>query len=64
MECTGRSNYIIQDWTGGFLGHKGTIIPNNPTIGNNEANCVASSAMNAHVCRREDFVVLEYESKA
>lgn len=33
--CTGRSNYIIVDWTGNFLGFQGTIIPNNTVIGNN-----------------------------
>ena len=25
--CTGRINYIVQDWTGTFFGQKGTLIP-------------------------------------
>ena len=33
--CTGYENYLIQDWTGSFFGHTGTIIPSNDVIGNN-----------------------------
>lgn len=33
--CTGKQNYIITDWTGGFLGSPATIIANNSVIGNN-----------------------------
>ena len=62
--CTGRSNYLIIDWNGTFLGFKGTIIPNNTVIGSNEANCTFSAAMNAHICRRTDFAVLAYQSIA
>jgi hypothetical protein len=31
--CTGRSNYLINDWSGTFLGNQGSIVPNNPVIG-------------------------------
>ncbi len=33
--CTGKSNYLIIDWDGTFLGFKGTIIPNNTVIAEN-----------------------------
>jgi hypothetical protein len=33
IPCTGRSNYLVIDWNGTFLGYIGTIIPNNPAIG-------------------------------
>jgi hypothetical protein len=33
--CTGRSNFLIIDWNGTFLGFVGTIIPNNTVIGSN-----------------------------
>ena len=62
--CTGRSNYLVIDWDGTFLGFKGTIIPNNTVIGNNEPNCTFSSPMNAHICTRTDFAVLAYQSIA
>jgi hypothetical protein len=64
MQCTGRSNYLIQDWNGTFLSFKGTILPDNRVMGDNEENCTWNESMNAHVCKRTDFVVLEYESKA
>lgn len=31
--CTGKSNYLVVDWTGGFLGFNGTIVPNNTVFG-------------------------------
>lgn len=62
--CTGMNNYIIQDHDGSFLGFAGTLIANNSVIGNAEAGCVANSVMNGHVCQRNDFAVLEYESIA
>lgn len=62
--CTGRSNYLIIDWNGTFLGSAGTIIPNNVVIGSNEPGCVFSAPMNAHVCSRTDFAVLAYQSIA
>lgn len=40
--CTGKSNYLVIDWTGTFLGHIGTLIPNNTIIGSNENGCVFS----------------------
>lgn len=33
--CTGRSNFVIVDWTGSFLGFSGTIVPNNTVFGSN-----------------------------
>lgn len=63
--CTGRSNFVVTDFTGNFLGSPGTIIPNNRAIGDNEAGCVRSSIMNAHVCtNRLDFATLAFESIA
>lgn len=62
--CTGRSNYLIVDWNGTFLGFPGTIIPNNTVIGSNEPNCNPSSHMNAHICNRTDLAVLVYQSIA
>jgi hypothetical protein len=63
-ECTGKSNYLLQDWDGTFFGFKGVVLPNNKAIGDNEDNCVWSQAMNGHLCHREDFVILEYDSRA
>lgn len=56
--CTGFQNYLVQDFDGGFLGSKATIIPNNSIIAANEANCTFVSSMNAHLCTRSDFGVL------
>lgn len=64
MVCTGKSNYLITDWDGTFLGFKGTIIPNNTAIGDNEPGCVASVPMNSHICARTDFATLAYQSIA
>lgn len=50
--CTGKSNYIVMDWNGTFFGSIGTVIPNNPIIGNNELNCTPDSVMNSHLCNR------------
>jgi hypothetical protein len=33
--CTGKQNYQVMDWTGGFLGAPGSIIANNSAIGDN-----------------------------
>ena len=62
--CTGKNNYLITDWTGGFLGSPATIIANNSVIGNNEPNCTFSTSMNGHLCTRTDFATLEYQSIA
>jgi len=64
--CTGRINFVVQDWNGTFFGQKGTIIPNqNNPIALNEGCSAYSTAMNAYMCpTRQDFAVLEYESKA
>lgn len=62
--CTGRSNYVIIDWSGTFLGFQGTIIPNNTVVGNNEPGCTFSTTMNAHICRRTDFATLAFQSIA
>lgn len=64
MACTGKSNYLILDEDGTFLGFKGTIIPDNKLVGDNEANCNYSTHMNAHICNRTDFGVLGYQSVA
>jgi hypothetical protein len=56
--CTGKQNYQIVDWTGGFLGTPGTVIGNNSVIGNNEPGCTFSKAMNGHRCNRTDFATL------
>jgi hypothetical protein len=48
--CTGFNNYLVQDFTGTFLGQKGTVIPNNTQFGDGEDNCVYSSVMNAYTC--------------
>jgi hypothetical protein len=62
--CTGKQNYLVRDFNGTFFPFKGLIIPNNPTIGNNEANCTYNPTMNGHLCQRFDFGVLEYQSIA
>lgn len=64
MSCTGKSNYLIRDMNGTFLPSKGVIIPSNLPIGNNEAGCTYSQAMNGHICFREDFATLYYQSIA
>ena len=64
IECTGFQNYLVQDFDGTFLGSKATIIPNNSIIASNEANCTFVSSMNAHLCNRSDFGVLEYQNVA
>ncbi len=55
---------MIIDWDGTFLGFKGTIIPNNTVIAENEPNCVEVPSMNSHICTRTDFAVLAYQSIA
>jgi hypothetical protein len=62
--CTGFQNYLVNDFTGQFLGFVGSVIPNNTEIGSNEQNCTFSTPMNAYLCRRSDFGVLEYQSIA
>ena len=62
--CTGRSNYLINDWTGNFLPFVGSIVPNNSMIGNNEPGCTFSAPMNAYICNRSDFATLAYQSTA
>lgn len=62
--CTGRSNFLVIDWSGTFLGFNGTIVPNNTAFGSNELGCVFNSAMNAHICTRNDFATLAYQSIA
>ena len=62
--CTGKNNYLIHDYTGGFLPTKGILIANNSEIGDNSENCTFIPEMNGHYCEREDFGVLEYESIA
>lgn len=64
MSCTGFSNYLIQDVSGGFLGFNGTILPNNSWIGDGEVNCTAYPTIDAHICNRTDIAVLQYESIA
>ena len=59
MVCTGMSNYLLLDWNGTFLGTKATIIPNS-VIGSNEANCTFNTIMNGYLCKRTDFVALEF----
>lgn len=62
--CTGFQNYLIQDFNGSFFGQRGTIVPNNSLIGTNESSCTFSQPMNAYMCQREDFGVLEYQNVA
>ena len=35
MLCTGKNNYLIHDFTGGFIGEPGILIANNSEIGDN-----------------------------
>eukprot|EP00178_Gracilaria_changii_P001733 TRINITY_DN12424_c0_g1_i1.p1 TRINITY_DN12424_c0_g1~~TRINITY_DN12424_c0_g1_i1.p1 ORF type:complete len:205 (-),score=7.55 TRINITY_DN12424_c0_g1_i1:995-1609(-) len=62
--CTGKNNYLIHDYTGGFLGEPSILMSNNSEIGDNSENCTFISVMNGHHCVREDFGVMEYESIA
>lgn len=62
--CTGKNNYLIHDWTGDLLGNPGIVIANNSEIGDNSADCVFNEFINGHICNRQDFHVLEYESIA
>jgi hypothetical protein len=62
--CTGKHNYQITDWTGGFFPSPATVIGNNSVIGGNEPGCTFSSSMNAYLCNRTDFATLEYQSIA
>ena len=39
MLCTGKNNYIIHDFTGGFLPQPGILIANNSEIGDNSDGC-------------------------
>lgn len=58
------NNYLIHDWTGHLFGFRGVAIANNSEIGDNTPGCVYYEAINGHICDREDFGVLEYESIA
>ena len=40
------------------------MIANNSVIGDNEAGCTFNPSINGHICDRQDFGVLEYESIA
>jgi hypothetical protein len=62
--CTGYNNYLIQDHTGSFFGSQATIVANNSDIGLGEAGCTFSAPMNAYMCSRSDFGVLEYQNIA
>ena len=62
--CTGKNNYLVNDWTGDLLGFRGVMIANNSDIGDNEENCTFYPEINGHICERDDFGVLEYESIA
>ena len=62
--CTGMANYLIRDCTGDMFGFVGTAIANNREIGDNSDHCTFYSMMNGHICERNDFGVLEYESIA
>jgi hypothetical protein len=62
--CTGKTNYVIQDHDGSFLGYPGTILANNSVLGENEPNCTYNADINGYICNRTDFAVLEYESIA
>ena len=64
MLCTGLSNYLIRDATGDLFGFVGTAIANNREIGDNSDDCERYPTINGHICRRNDFGVLEYESIA
>ena len=63
MLCTGKENYLIHDYTGGFLPQPGVLL-GNKEIGQNTEECTFSQAMNGYLCTREDFGVIEYESVA
>lgn len=60
LPCTGRSNYLVVDWTGTFLGQVATLISNNNLIGTNEPKCTFSQEMNAYACARTDLAVLAF----
>ena len=63
-ECTGKSNYLVKDNSGTFLGQPSIILPNNERIGGSENGCSLNPVMNGHICTSGNFAVLEYESKA
>ena len=52
---------MVQDFSGGFLGFRGAVVPNGD-FSNNEANCTYSPVMNGSVCKRSDFGILEYQN--
>lgn len=58
MVCTGKINYIIQDHTSTLLPQGGTLLPNNPAIGDKTPSCTYRSLMNGYYCVRDDFAVL------
>lgn len=60
--CTGKSNYLVIDWTGSFLGQVATIIPKNNIITAYEPKCILSDRINAYTCNTTDFAVLAFQS--
>ena len=63
IHCTGKINYLVQDYDGTFLGFRGVVVPNSD-FANNEENCTYSPPMNGSVCMRSDFGTLEYQDVA
>ena len=62
--CTGRNNYILEDYSGTLFGTSGVILANNSWIGDNTPECTFNPITNGYLCSIHEFAVLEYESIA
>ena len=50
MLCTGRNNYILEDYTGTLFPQQGVILANNSWIGDNTPECTYYPSFNGHFC--------------
>jgi len=64
MVCTGKRNYLIQDYTGTLFPSPGALVPNNSWIGLKTPGCTLAREMLGYFCMRNDIGILEYESIA
>ena len=58
--CTGRNNYLIEDFSGTLFNTSGVILANNSWIGDNTPECTFHPVMNGYFCTTHDFAVLQY----
>ena len=59
----GKLNYFIEDHDGKFMGGNYSLIPSS-YLGEKLPDCEASDIYNGYFCKRNDFLVVEFENTA